>query len=143
MAVTLANFNRISSGSRFKTIADVTFSGSYVATGTSEAVTAAALGMSHIDTLTIQPKGGYAFEYDYATGYVKVMQSASMTVYQTASPVTAQATSVKVGGAVQTPRFEGTNSPAADQTIQAGPLAEVPSGTNLSTITTRLEATGY
>lgn len=142
MAVTLANRKRVSAGSATRVISDVTFSGSYVNGGSSEAVSADSLGLARVDSITIQPKGGYSFEYDYTTGYVKVMQSAPLVVYQQSSPVTAQNIQVRTGGSPN-PKVEGTMSPTADQTVQTGPLVEVTTGTNLSTITTRLEATGY
>lgn len=142
MASTISNRKRNSVGSAYSVIADVTFSGSYVNGGSSEAISADALGLARVDSLHIQPKGGYSFEYDYTTGYVKVMQSAALTVYQQSSPVTAQNIQVRTGGSPN-PKIEGTMSPTTDQTIQTGPLIEATTGTNLSTITTRLEAMGY
>lgn len=141
MASTISNRKRNSVGSLYSVIADVTFSGSYVNGGSSEAISSDALGLARVDSIHIQPKGGYSFEYDYTTGYVKVMQSAALTVYQNASP-TGGAVATKIGGA-PTPKLEANNSTPADQSVQTGPLVEVTTGTNLSTITTRLEAMGY
>lgn len=142
MAVTLANRKRVSAGSATRVISDVTFSGSYVNGGSSEAVSADSLGLARVDSITIQPKGGYSFEYDYTTGYVKVMQSAPLVVYQQSSTVAGTEVHSRSGGSPN-PKVEATNSTSSDMTVQTGPLVEVTTGTNLSTITTRLEATGY
>jgi len=129
-------------GSAYSVIADVTFSGSYVNGGSSEAISADALGLARVDSLHIQPKGGYSFEYDYTTGYVKVMQSAPLSVYNNTSPASGTEVHTLIGSN-PTPRVEANNSVAATQTVQMGPFVEVTTGQNLSTITTRLEAMGY
>jgi len=142
MASTISNRKRNSAGSTYSVIADVTFSGSYVNGGSSEAISADALGLARVDSISIQPKGGYSFEYDYTTGNVKVMQSAGLVVYHTGSAPTGGAVATKIGGSPN-PKLEATNTVASDQTMQTGPLIEVTTGQNLSAITTRLEAKGY
>jgi len=144
MAVTLSNFNRIPVGNQWQVEADVTFSGSYVTGGSSEAITPESLGMQRVLSLGIGNKGGYMFEWDSSTGNVLVRWSAPLVAYQNPSP-SGSAASVKTGvaPAYGSVKIEASNSPAADQTIQLGPMQEVPAGTPLSSITARVRAVGF
>lgn len=144
MAVTLSNFNRYPVGNQWQVEVDVTFSGSYVTGGSSEAITAAMLGLQRVTAVSIVNRGGYVFDWEPATGNTLVRWTAPLTAYQQAAPTSAQAVSVKTGvaPAFGTVKLEGTMSPASDQNIQLGPLVEIPAGTSLSLITARVRAVG-
>lgn len=141
MAVTVAAVNRTPLGSLWRVVADVTFSGSYVTGGSSEAISAASIGLSRIITIDIPQTGGYTFEYQQSTGYVKVMAQ-SLVVYHQNPTTVGTEVHTKIGG-FPNPKLEATNSSPSDQTVSLGPQTEIASGASLSSITARVEATGY
>lgn len=70
LTVTLSGDWLESAGSKRAVVATIAFDSSYDAGG--ESLTAANLGLGVLDHVTIEPKGGYVFEYDYTNSKVIV-----------------------------------------------------------------------
>jgi hypothetical protein len=122
--------------------------GTYATNGV--AVTAAQVGLGTIESLVIDPAGGYVFEWDKAAGKVKAYRSAAHTHvlhFQTsaaANAVTAAANSLRTAAAAfDVAGVADSTGEGGVVTAAQGVLAEVTTSTDLSSVTFRFRAVGY
>lgn len=132
MALTTANLQHNVIGSRREVTAEVTFDTSYPTGG--EVGLKALLGLGIIDTLEAQPTDGLIFDYDYVNDKLKAeFPTGGGGVVPTTliDPISAT-------GAVTASAVDATRP-----TIDPGIYAEVGDTADLSSVTTRVRATGF
>lgn len=69
MVLTIGELERFNNGTKNGVITTIAFDSSYPQNG--EPLTANDIGMDQIDSIRIDPKNGYTFEYDYTNAKVK------------------------------------------------------------------------
>ena len=138
MALTISNLRHTGmSGMRSK-LCDIAFDSSYPTGG--EALTPASLGLERIEHISIEPNGGYFFEYDYDNAKLKAFTPTATQTAVTTDEVTIAASGAGAITDGQSCLVAATFRSAVD--ASAG--GEVGNTTDLSGVTSvKVMAIGY
>lgn len=128
MGLSVTNIKRLKGGNFYQQISEITFDSSYATGG--EVLTPRELGLNVIDFVDFESAGGYLFQYDHVNQKVKVF-----------TPTKAVAAHTHSENAEDTYTKDATTG--AGGAVEAAAASEVASATNLSTLVTRLKATGW
>ena len=116
-------------------VVNVTLPASYQAGGM--AISPASLGLEVVDLVLASPTGGYFFEFDHATGKLKVFQPTNLALAGAAGVAGADNTIVKASDTAIGVSGAGTAAAVKSTAV------EVAAGTDLSGVTVRIIGVGY
>jgi hypothetical protein len=136
MAITVTGLKKSVLGNKRFHSGTITFDNSYTTGGL--ALAAGAIGMHSLDQLLIFPTAGYNFDYDYS-GAKALAYTQGAATGATAAAGTTGTLMLTDAGVEGTARLQ---SAAASTTFKWGPLREVTSTTDLSTVAAKFIALG-
>lgn len=136
MALTISSLKRDVAGNVRMHSGLITFDSSYATGG--EDLTPEMLGLHTISDISVKAANGWIFEYDFSARKLKAFSQGAVTG-ATAVSGTTGALMLTDAGVEGTARLQ---SSAISSTYKWGPLLEVSSTTNLSTVAARFIAIG-
>ena len=140
MALTLTSLQFGSSGNLALVTGIIAFDSSYATGG--ELLAAADIGLSTVAYLVAHPTKGFAFEYDYTNG--KLMAYSQGAAHAAQAAVTLDDYAVTAGPGVSSGISISRDTGAGAVTSRWGPLKEIASTDDLSTVTgVRFLAVGW
>jgi hypothetical protein len=136
MALTIANLAYTNGTNGWDVTGTIAFDSSYPTGG--ETLTAANLGLSQIDSISVYPRLGLMFEYDYTNSLLLVYEQGFTTDATTATAATESGTFTGAfiedsAGAATSLRTHFIST--ADTTYRTGRMVQVANTTDLSSVT--------
>lgn len=132
MALTVAVTRRVVAGNQYIVAGTIAFDSSYPTGG--ESFTAADLGLRIVDMMILQSgSSGFAYEYDYTNS--KVLVYSQGAAHATGGAVTMDDYAITAGPGVSASVSMSFETGAGAVTHRWGPLKEIASTDDLSTIT--------